>query len=105
MPARHRAERPRGSGASPRSSNIQGIADIRFFFGNPSDVPLAGDFDGDGCDTLSIYRPSEQRFYVFNQLGENDCCWSDRNRRYSIREGSLSPKPGRPETPQWAHRE
>jgi hypothetical protein len=55
-----------------RNSNNQGIADIRFFFGDPGDIPLAGDMDGDGCDTISVYRPSEQRFYVINELGEND---------------------------------
>jgi hypothetical protein len=55
-----------------RNSNTQGVADIRFFFGNPSDIPLAGDFDGDGCDTLSLYRPSEQRFYIINELGANE---------------------------------
>jgi hypothetical protein len=55
-----------------RNTNTQGIADIRFFFGNPSDIPLAGDFDGDGCDSLSIYRPSEQRFYIINALGANN---------------------------------
>jgi hypothetical protein len=55
-----------------RNSNTQGIADIRFFFGNPSDIPLAGDFDGNGCDSLSIYRPTEQRFYIINQLGANN---------------------------------
>ena len=30
-------------------------------FGNPGDVPLPGDFNKDGCDTVSIYRPSEAR--------------------------------------------
>ena len=45
------------------------VADVRFFFGNPDDVPLAGDFDGDGCDTLAIYRPAEGRVYVKNTLG------------------------------------
>lgn len=55
-----------------RNSNSQGIADIRFYFGNPSDVPLAGDFNGDGCDTLSIYRPENQTFYIMNELGENE---------------------------------
>jgi len=54
-----------------RNSNSQGIADRTFFFGNPGDVPIAGDFDGDGCDTLSIYRPSEARFYIINQLGQD----------------------------------
>jgi len=55
-----------------RNSNTQGVADVSFFFGNPGDVPVAGDFDGDGCDTVSIYRPAEQRFYIINQLGTND---------------------------------
>jgi hypothetical protein len=55
-----------------RNSNTQGIADVRFFFGNPGDVPLAGDFDGDGCDTVSLFRPSEQRVYVINRLGSED---------------------------------
>jgi hypothetical protein len=54
-----------------RNSNTQGVADIKFFFGDPGDVPLAGDFDGDGCDTVSIYRPSEARFYVIDELGSN----------------------------------
>lgn len=52
-----------------RNSNSQGIADIRFLFGNPGDIPIAGDFDGDGCDTVSIYRPSEAWIYVINELG------------------------------------
>ena len=35
-------------------------------------MPIAGDFNADGCDTVSIYRPSEQRFYIINQLGTNN---------------------------------
>ena len=38
----------------------------------PNDIPIAGDFDGNGCDTVSIYRPSEGRFYVINRLGSAD---------------------------------
>ncbi|MEE8330853.1 MAG: hypothetical protein V3R84_03695 [Acidimicrobiia bacterium] len=55
-----------------RNANTQGVADIRFFFGDPSDIPLAGDFNGDGCDTVSIYRTSEQSFYIINELGANE---------------------------------
>jgi hypothetical protein len=55
-----------------RNSNTQGIADVLFFFGNPGDVPIAGDFNGDGCDTVSIYRPSEAHFYVINKLGSHN---------------------------------
>ena len=35
-------------------------------------VALAGDFNGDGCDTVSIYRPSEARFYIINELGTDN---------------------------------
>jgi len=52
-----------------RDANTQGIADLTFYFGNPGDVPIAGDFNGDRCDTVSIYRPSEARFYIINDLG------------------------------------
>jgi hypothetical protein len=55
-----------------RNSNTQGIADIRFFFGNPGDVPIVGDFNGNDCDTVSIYRPSEGRVFIINELGVND---------------------------------
>jgi hypothetical protein len=55
-----------------RNSNTVGIANIRFFFGNPGDVPIAGDFNADGFDTVSIYRPSNQTFYIINALGKND---------------------------------
>ncbi|MFO7701090.1 MAG: hypothetical protein R6W79_10855, partial [Acidimicrobiia bacterium] len=58
--------------SSGLSAYTQGIADIRFFFGNPGDIPLAGDFNGDGCDTVSIYRPSEARIFVIDRLGSND---------------------------------
>ena len=51
-----------------RNSNTQGAADITFFFGNPSDIPIAGDFDSDGCDTVSVYRPAESRVFIINRL-------------------------------------
>jgi hypothetical protein len=55
-----------------RNSNAVGIAHVRFFFGDPGDVPIAGDFNGDGFDTVSIYRPSNQTFYIINDLGAGD---------------------------------
>ena len=33
-----------------------GIADSRFMFGNPGDRAFAGDFDGDGVDTIGLRR-------------------------------------------------
>ncbi|MBN2114733.1 MAG: murein L,D-transpeptidase [Acidimicrobiia bacterium] len=33
-------------------------------FGRPGDVPLVGDWDGDGVDTLGVYRPEEGRLIL-----------------------------------------
>jgi endoglucanase len=33
---------------------------------------MAGDFNGDGCDTVSIYRPAESRVFIINKLGADD---------------------------------
>ena len=52
-----------------KPSDTTGVADVSYFFGDAGDIPLAGDFDGDGCDTVSIYRPNEGRFYIIDRLG------------------------------------
>jgi hypothetical protein len=38
---------------------------------SPEISRLRGNFDGDGCDTLSIYRPAEGRVYISDTLGSN----------------------------------
>jgi len=48
-----------------------GVAENEFGFGNPGDVPLIGDWNGDDCDTVSVYQPSEGRVYIVNKLGQN----------------------------------
>ena len=35
-----------------------GAADFDFVFGDSGDVPTAGDWDGDGTDTIGVFRPS-----------------------------------------------
>ncbi len=50
-----------------RNSNTSGQADIYATYGgDPSDLPVVGDWDGDGIDTLGVYRVSEGRFYLSN---------------------------------------
>jgi hypothetical protein len=39
--------------------------------GIPATFRFAGDFNNDGCDTLSIYSPSQARFYIINELGSD----------------------------------
>src|SRR6185503_15572405 len=38
------------------------------------DVPLAGDWDGNGTTTLGFYRPSTNTFFLRNCLTFNDPC-------------------------------
>ncbi len=37
-----------------------------FFYGNPFDVPIMGDWDCDGVDTPGLFRPSDAFFYLRN---------------------------------------
>ena len=43
-----------------------GAAEIAYDFGNPGDVPFAGDFDGDGVDTVGLHRSSTGFVYLRN---------------------------------------
>lgn len=48
-----------------RNSNTSGTQDIYATYGgDPTDLPVVGDWNGDGIDTLGIYRVSEGRFYL-----------------------------------------
>ncbi len=44
-----------------------GPADYSYVFGNPSDVPFVGDFDGDGIDTIGLHRPSTGEVFLKNE--------------------------------------
>lgn len=37
-----------------RMANTSGVADTAFPFGAPTDIPLAGDWEGDGVDTSTL---------------------------------------------------
>jgi hypothetical protein len=39
-----------------KNSNSSGFADTLIVFGNPGDYPIAGDWNGDGVDSVGIYR-------------------------------------------------
>ncbi len=44
-----------------------GRADVDYVFGDRGDVPIVGDFDGDGVDTVGLYRPTSGRVYYRNR--------------------------------------
>lgn len=47
-----------------KNANSSGAADMAFNFGNPGDYPVAGDWNGDGIDTVGSYRNGV--FYLGN---------------------------------------
>jgi uncharacterized protein YkwD len=49
-----------------------GAADFAFSFGNPNDTPFVGDFNGDGIDTIGLYRQSTGFVYFTNTLGSGN---------------------------------
>ena len=40
-----------------------------FVYGGSGDVPLVGDWDGDGIQTQGVWRPSTKQFFLSNTLG------------------------------------
>lgn len=47
---------------------VAGSIDYTFTFGGPGDIPLLGDWDGDGIDTPGTYRPSEGAARLTNSI-------------------------------------
>lgn len=47
-----------------KNANTGGVADLNFVYGVAGDKPIAGDWDGNGVDTLGIYRNGT--FYLRN---------------------------------------
>jgi len=55
-----------GSGNFFRDSLTSGAPTSSFGFGNSGDVPLFGDWNGDGTPSIGVYRPSNRTFYLSN---------------------------------------
>ncbi|MEP7287918.1 MAG: RHS repeat-associated core domain-containing protein [Chloroflexota bacterium] len=51
-----------------RNTLSSGFADYTITFGNPSDLPIAGDWDHDGKDSPGVFRPSTSQFFLTNQV-------------------------------------
>ncbi len=47
-----------------KNQNSSGYADTRITYGRPGDKPISGDWDGDGVDTIGVYR--DGRFFLRN---------------------------------------
>jgi hypothetical protein len=51
---------------SIRNSFGGGKADVTFAFGSPGDLPIMGDWDGDGVFTVGVFTPSTATFHLRN---------------------------------------
>ena len=58
--------RPSGNLFFLRNSNTPGFPDITAAFGAAGDLPVVGDWDGNGTVTLGLYRPSSSTFFLRN---------------------------------------
>ncbi len=58
------AFRPSNGFTYLRNSNNDGFADIQFFYGQAGDIPVSGDWNGDGTDSVGVYRNGT--FYLRN---------------------------------------
>jgi len=47
---------------------VPGFVDYTFSFGIRGDIPLLGDWDGDGVDTPGVYRPVDGSAHLTNQI-------------------------------------
>lgn len=53
-----------------RGSQTSGAPDVATFsFGTPGSVPIVGDWNGDGVDTVGVYDPLTSNFFLDNTFG------------------------------------
>lgn len=53
-----------------RNANTTGGADLVVPLGEPGDLPVAGDWDGDGATDVGVFRPARSEFHL--RLGSGD---------------------------------
>jgi hypothetical protein len=56
---------------------VTGFDDFFAVFGNPGDQGVAGDWDGNGFDSIGIYRASSQTWYLTNNSTPSGITFSD----------------------------
>ncbi len=54
-----------------------GFADYFAILGNPGDIGVAGDWDGDGLDTVGVFRPFNSTFYISNNTAPSGIVYGD----------------------------
>jgi CSLREA domain-containing protein len=67
-----------------KKSLTTGFSDFFAIFGNPGDIPIAGDFDGDGYDSIGIYRVDTGSWYLTDNSQPNGITFSNANFAWDI---------------------
>ena len=97
----------------PAPNTNAGPPDVSYYFGNPSDKPFTGDFDGDGVDTLGLHRESTGFLYFRNShtqgIADNEFFYGDPGDRliagdWGIVDGTDTPAVFRPSNTTWYFR-
>lgn len=87
--------------------------DITYYFGDPGDKAVSGDFDGDGIDTFMLHRESTGFVYFRNShtqgIADSQFYWGDPNDRviagdHGIVDGIDTPALFRPSNTVWYFR-
>jgi len=77
-----------------RNDFITGYGDVTIIVGVPGDLPVVGDWNGDGVDSIGVYRPSNVTFYLFDQNVQG----APQNYQFSL---SVNPVPSIPVGGNW----
>jgi hypothetical protein len=56
---------------------VTGISDYFAIFGNPGDQPIAGDWNGNGLDSIGIYRSANTTWYLSNNSSPSGITFGD----------------------------
>jgi hypothetical protein len=63
----------RAQGNGYPGTSKRGVVYKAFFFGKAGDIPLVGDWNGDGTDDAGVFRSSlENRYLNYNKKGVAD---------------------------------
>lgn len=61
-----------------------GFSDFFAIYGNPGDQAVSGDWDGNGFDSIGIYRPADQTWFLSNNSQPTGVTLSDINFTWTI---------------------
>ncbi len=63
---------------------ITGFSDYFAIYGNPGDKPVAGDWEGDGFDSIGVYRMADLNWHLTNNSQPNGVVFGDFNFTWDI---------------------